>query len=392
MPDMRVTVLTSLYPTPVRPFEGVFVEHRWRAMSRRGHDVAVVQPLPLAPPLLARGHRAELRRVPTLAHQHGITVIRPRYLHVPNLPLWNARRFSRAGGTALRKLQPEVVVADYAWPAAAAVPTLHASAIPAVISARGSDLRIAAARPRLERELVRALQSAAGWCGVARHLVVALDRLAGKPGEGRVVFNGIDTELFRIRPRREARERLGISTEATVVLSVGHLIPRKDPLLALDTFATLTDRLEEPLLVLVGDGPLRRQLEDRVLGLGLVERVAFEGEQPQQRIADWYSAADCLLLCSSWEGRPNVVLESLACGLPVLATRTAGSSELLGRFPEMIADSRQPEELASRLLALLHSTPDPGDLRASVRASTWERSAEALERLLQDAVRGRRPL
>jgi teichuronic acid biosynthesis glycosyltransferase TuaC len=387
---MRVAVLTSLYPSPPHPFEGIFAERRWRAMAGRGHELTVIQPLPYSPPLLTRGRRAHLRGTPGLEDRCGITVHRPRYLHVPGLAVFNAGGFVRASTGWVRRLRPEIVVADYAWPAAAALPHLSRSDIPGVICARGSDLRIATENPRLRMRFVRALRSSAGWCGVAEHLVAELDRLAELPGKGRLVPNGVDLELFRIRPSRDIRWELGIPLHASLILVVGHLIPRKDPVLSLETFASIAESLTTPQIVFIGDGPLRDQVHARARELGVAHQITIDGELPPERLAEWYAAADCLLLSSSWEGRPNVVLEALASGLPVLATDSQGSAELLGRFPEMIVASRDPRRLGDSLRNLLAAPPDSALLRDTALPFSWQSSCDALEACLDDAMLGAR--
>jgi glycosyltransferase involved in cell wall biosynthesis len=391
MPEMRVAVLTSLFPSPQRPFEGVFAERRWRVMADRGHSVTVVQPLPYSPPLVVRGTRAALRKAPRQAWQNGMLVHRPRYLHVPGCPVWNARRFVGVGGRACRDLGPEVVVADYAWPAAAVVPRLHRTGVPGVVSARGSDLRIAGSHATLERLFIQALQASAGWCGVAEHLVREMDRMAERPGRGRLVPNGVDADLFQIRPRPAARSQLGLDPDSTVVLVVGHLIPRKDPLLALRTFASAAPSLADARLVFIGDGPLLSELRGEARQLGIDDRTSTPGVESPSRLAQWYAATDCLLLCSSWEGRPNVVLEALACGRPVLATHTDGSAELLHEHPAFLADDRDPGRLGQRLLRLLDDPPDPARLRDSVLPLTWQSSCDVLEECLRTAISGDRP-
>lgn len=384
---MRIAVLTSLYPTSVRPLEGVFAERRWTRMQARGHALRVVQPLPLAPRRLGPRRWTELGRTPGREERAGIPVERPRYLHLPGRALRNARAFSARGVRALLAGgRPDVVVADYAWPAAMAAEALRAAGVPFVVHGRGSDVLQVAGEAGLAEPLARCLRTAGHWCAVSRDLVRRMDELGGRPGHGVLVPNGVDGELFAPRERAAARAALGLDPRAELVLVVGHLIERKDPLLALEAFGRLARRRPAARLVLIGRGPLRARLEERLAGAAPAGTVRLVGEVAPEELARWYAAANALLLCSRREGRPNVVLEALACGLPVLATPAGGTGELLDGLPGALCAERDPEALAAALARLLDAPPGSQELRERVAGLTWERSLDALEGCLRQAI------
>ncbi len=387
---MRIEVLTSLYPTAVRPYEGLFAERRWTLMAARGHEVHVVQPLPWSASWLPRARWRELARTPAREQRGGIEIERPRYAHLPGRARANARAFARAGVRALeRRPRPDVVVLDYAWPAAAAAPLLAGRGIPCVVNGRGSDVLEVAGEAGLASQLAAFLGAAGHWCGVSSDLVRALDRLGGAEGRGVLVPNGVDQELFRPRDREECARALGLgaSPGGRLVLVCGHLIERKDPLLALEVFARGSEASDR--LVFLGRGPLLAALEQGIRSRGLAGRAELRAEVPPAELARWYGAADLLLLTSRREGRPNVVLEALASGRPVLATEAGGTAECLGPWrARMLATTRDPERLARQMQALLAAPPAPAELRASVAHLTWQASLDGLERCLAAAVAG----
>ncbi len=386
---MKIGVLTSLYPSSVRPHEGIFAERRWSGMRRRGHDVRVVHPLPFAPCAFAgrwlgRPQWSLIARTPRAEVREEIEIGRPRYAHIPGFALANARAFARAGFDALQAGgELELVVLDYAWPAAMSASLWADVGIPSVISGRGSDVLAVAQTPRLARALGLALRQSGHWCGVSQDLVTAMDRLAGAERRGMLVPNGVDFDLFQVRDRGLARQRLECKAQGALVLVVGHLISRKDPLLALEAFARGAPPDAE--LVFVGTGELERELRRRVRELDLERRVQFRGEQAADTLPWWYAACDVLLLTSSREGRPNVVLEALACGRPVVATRAGGTAVLLEGFAGTLVDSREPELLARALSAMLARAPAPQRCREQVQALSWEQSLGSLEACLNAA-------
>jgi len=375
---MRIAVVTSLFPSPPRPREGVFAEERWRRMKERGHEPSVIHPQPHAPPL-ARGSWAEIAAMPAREVRAGLDVVRPRYWHVPGRAAGNARRFARGAWRALER--PDVVVCDYAWPAAAIAERCARAGLACVVNGRGSDVLQVAGEAGLRVPLARALRAAGTWCAVSADLVRAMDEIAGRPGVGRLVPNGVDAARFHPRDRAACRAQLGIGAGA-LVLVVGHWIPRKDPLLALAAFAAGAP--PDARLWFVGRGPLEGELRAEVESAGLGERVRLVGERTPDELAELYGAADLLLSTSRREGRPNVVLEALASGRPVLATAAGGTEEVLDD-PRMLARERDPARLGGMLAALLADPPAPRELARRVAGLTWEASLDALERVLEQA-------
>ena len=234
---MKIAVLTSLYPGPPRPYEGVFAERRWTGMQARGHDVRVIHVVPWAPSWLG-GRRGELAEMPEEEFRSKVHVERPRYFHVPRMARRNAKAFARTGVRAiLAGDRPDVVVADYAWPASCAVAALNAAGIPNVVNGRGSDVLEVAGEAGLRDELAENLSRTTAWCAVSRDLVQRMDGLSGLTSRrGVLVPNGVDLETFRPQDRLAARRAVGWDDEGPLVLVVGHLIPRKDPVLALKAF------------------------------------------------------------------------------------------------------------------------------------------------------------
>ncbi len=385
---MNIAVLTSLYPSAVRPSEGIFAERRWSRMAARGHRVQVTHPLPRTPFSFGREEWGELRRMARHEERAGIQIERPRYFHVPRRARANARRFASCGvKRVLARGRPDVVVADYAWPAARAVHALERLGVPLVVSGRGSDVLQVAGEAGLAEDLSDCLRRAGSWCAVSRDLVETMDGLGGRPGRGVLVPNGVDLDTFAPGDRSAARERLALPEDAAVVLVVGHLIERKDPLLALRTWARWAQGEARPTrLVLVGRGPLRASLMAEIARTGRADDVLLVPRADAAELARWYAAADVLLLTSWREGRPNVVLEALACGRAVLATEAGGTGELLEGLEGMLATTREVDALARALKDVIEAGHDAQELRAHASRFSWDAGLDALEDCLQGAL------
>ncbi len=143
-----------------------------------------------------------------------------------------------------------------------------------------------------------------------------------------VVRNGVDHQAITQARPVNLHEEFQIPADRKVVLFVGRLDPQKDPILLLHAIEDVGSPCPTHA-VFVGDGPERETLELAAVTLGVDDRVTFAGRRDD--VFGLMKGADCLVLPSRWEGLPNVILEAMSVGLPVIATRAHGSAELLER-------------------------------------------------------------
>lgn len=185
---------------------------------------------------------------------------------------------------------------------------------------------------------------------VHRHLV---ERQGLPARKVRTIMNGIDTQLFSPdAPAAAAREALGVPAQALVVGTVGRLVPVKDQDSLLHAFAQVAPTTPQARLVVVGEGPLRAQLEAQASGLGIRERVHFAGGR--RDVHQLLPAFDVFVLSSISEGLPLTVLEAMACGLPVISTDVGALKEAVENGQTgLLVPSRQPAALAQAIGTLL---------------------------------------
>src|SRR5207247_6103231 len=112
-------------------------------------------------------------------------------------------------------------------------------------------------------------------------------------------------------------------------------------------------RHSPPLIVLVGGGPAQGALEEEIQRRRLADHVRLAGPQPHREIPHWIAAADALCLPSHNEGCPNVVLEALACGRPVVASSVGAVPEFVDAESGAVVPPREPEQLAAALTAVV---------------------------------------
>lgn len=172
-------------------------------------------------------------------------------------------------------------------------------------------------------------------------------RRLGVPGRRiHLIPNGVGS--LDLGNRDPARARLGLSKTDRAIGFVGRLVPQKDPLLALAAFSRLGD--PSTTLIIIGDGPLRDAVEAEIHRLGIDQKVMLLGEQPAR---DLMPAFDLLVLSSRYEGLSYVVLEALSAGIPIAATCTGGTQELLGSGAGLVVPVGDEEALSRALSELL---------------------------------------
>jgi teichuronic acid biosynthesis glycosyltransferase TuaC len=391
---ISVLTFSTLYPNREMPYHGIFVEHRLRRLLAGGEVASmVVAPVPWFPfGDKMFGRYATFARVPREERRHGITVLHPRYALIPTIGMSSAPFLMYASLQAFfaRLLQArfrfDLIDAHYFYPdGVAAVLLGRRLGKPVVITARGTDVNLLP-EYRVPRRLIRwAAAQAAGLITVSEALRERLIEL-GVPGSRiQVLRNGVDLELFAPQDRAAARRELGLDADGPIVLSVGWLIPRKGHDLAIRAAAAMP----EVTLVIVGEGPKATTLKRLAAQLGSNERVRFLGSTPQEQLAAVYSAADVLVLASSREGLPNVVLEALACGTPVVASAVWGTPEVVaGPVAGRLIQERTPEAIAAAIRDLLADPPARAAVRAYAERFAWGPTTAGQIRMFRSILAG----
>jgi glycosyltransferase involved in cell wall biosynthesis len=219
------------------------------------------------------------------------------------------------------------------------------------------------------RQALRGCDAVISVCGALRDRMVELGAPAKKIS---VIPNGVDLELFPLVERAEARAALGLPADAQIVLSVGALKELKGHHVTIEALQGVLPSSPRARLHILGEGPERPALETRIRQRGLGDRVFLVGERPNRELYLWYNAADCFCLASSREGWANVLMESLACGTPVVATNVWGAPEIVTTPEVGLLCAREPGDLAAKLQAALARTWDRAAIRAHVAGRTWE--------------------
>jgi len=335
------------------------------------------------------GEYGRYARVPRAERWEDCDVLHPRYGTVPGIGM-NIQAVSLARATLreLRRLRERglaaVIDAHYFYPDGVAAAWIgQRLRIPVVITARGSDINVLARHPVPRRLILRAAHQAAAVVTVSESLRTELIRMGVPADRVRTLRNGVDLVRFSPGDRAAARQSLGLT--ALTLLSVGRLVPGKGHALVVQAL----EQIPEAELVVVGDGPERNAIEEAVKAGGLMGRVRFTGALPHAKLVEYYRAADVMVLASASEGMPNVVLEALACGTPVVATAVGGIPEILDRSVGRVVASREPPQIAAAINELRASMPERAAVRSYAERFGWDDTIGSLAQLIEGLAANR---
>jgi teichuronic acid biosynthesis glycosyltransferase TuaC len=391
---MRVLILTKIFPNRVEPLSSPFNRQQFAELARfcEVHILATIPWFPGAKTLSRWSRAARLLDVPKEECIDGITVRHPRFVFVPRIlpglsgPLYAASLAS----TALEyRRRVDVVLGSWAYPDGfAAVLLAKMLGTPAVIKLHGSDMNVVARLTGPRRALKWALPRAERVVAVSKPLGESAVELGAPSDRVDIVANGIDRGRFRPRDKTSARRALGLPLDRSIVLYVGNIELHKGSLDLVRAFGALRKRRQDVLLLVVGNGAAMADCRRLASELGV--EASFVGAKPHDEVPQWMAACDVLTLPSWNEGTPNVVLEALASGRRVVATRVGGTpavvtSDVLG----VLVPPCDPAALAVAIEAVLSRPSDAFAVSAALDAPDWEESAQRLRSSLVAACERR---
>ena len=392
---LRVGMLTTGFPRYRGDLFGSFVFDLAAYLARRELSVEVVAPhaegVPTSEPMdgvrVWRFRYAVPARLERLAYGGGIPSNLKSSLWARMLVPFFLMGFLVGAVKMIRRCQ----VVHCHWTICGLVGYLATRCCrrPLVLSVRGSDVNLFSdgLMGCVSRRIWRSMDVI---IAVSEDLARQLEDNGVSREKIRVVYNGVREE-FAPGDTASSRRQLELPSSRFIVLFLGLLAPVKGVDVLLEAIHKLSDT--DLLCVLVGDGPLRAQLEQQVQTMGDEDRVCFAGQRPREEVADWLNAADLLVLPSFSEGRPNVVLEAMACAVPVVASNVGGVPELVsdGVTGRLVA-AGDSAELAAAIGELMK---DRGRLQAMGTAArdrvessgwTWEAAAQATDAIYAELV------
>jgi len=382
---LKVLVLTNLFPSPWDPLRSPFNRQQFERLGKH-HDVDVITAVDFRERFGRKRAPFSVNNVNAEQFVFFYPPLLGRSLHAA---CWLVSLLSQKL-RRLRRAHYDCLLLSWGYPDAAAASWLARHlGIPYVVKVHGSDLNVKAEQALIRPQIRHALRGAQGVVAVSQALADKAVAMGVDPARVHVLYNGVEPNLFTPGPLSDARTKLALPQDERILLYVGNLKDTKGCLDLLEAFPRVLATHPDANLLFVGSGPAREALLQRAAALGCAARVRLVGAVEHFALGDWFRAADLLCLPSHNEGVPNVVLEAMACGTPVVATRVGGIPEVLPEHAGILVDAHDRIGLEGALVDALGKPWDSGRIAAHASRFRWDENIQQLGDILQAAAMSR---
>ncbi|MDO9004528.1 MAG: glycosyltransferase [Aquabacterium sp.] len=368
----RIAVVTPILPVPVDKTRGRFIYETAQALSRQATVRVFLQQTqyPSIP-----GLRPRSPAPPPVGPDFtlpGIDVQAGTYPALPVLSrLTNGWACGRSLLPKLRAFAPDIVIGYWVYPeGAGALQAARQLHCPIVIGALGTDIHVRSGlSARMTGNTLREADAVITVSDAMTRFTVQHYQVSGQ--KVHTIVNGFNTTVFYPRPRGPLRAQHGLNDQHRLMVYVGRLIEAKGLRELIDAFERLAQRDPGVRLTLIGEGALRDELQATAQQRGMGDKVILTGGLLPQQVAEWMSNAELVVLPSWSEGYPNVLVEALACGCPVVATRVGGIPEIINDSNGVLVPTKNTAALENGLeQALRHPWSRSAISKAMTR--TWD--------------------
>jgi glycosyltransferase involved in cell wall biosynthesis len=382
---LKVLVLTNLFPSPWDPLRSPFNRQQFERLGEH-HDVDVITAVDFRERFGRKRASFSVKNVNAEQFVFFYPPLLGRSLHAA---CWLVSLLSQKL-RRLRRAHYDCLLLSWGYPDAAAASWLARHlGIPYVVKVHGSDLNVKAEQGLIRPQIRHALRGAQGVVAVSQALADKAVAMGVDPARVHVLYNGVEPNLFTPGSLSDARTKLSLPQDERILLYVGNLKDTKGCLDLLEAFPRVLATHPDANLLFVGSGPAREALLQRAAALGCAERVRLVGAVEHFALGDWFRAADLLCLPSHNEGVPNVVLEAMACGTPVVATRVGGIPEVLPEHAGILVDAHDRIGLEGALIDALGNAWDSDRIAAHASRFRWDENIQQLGDILQAAAMSR---
>jgi len=362
---MKVAILVGLFPPKRLAGTEIATYYMAGHLAQRGHEVHVITSLDEGLPEESYEQGFYIHRLPRIRNRFASAFV-----------------FCIDIVRAIRKINPEIIHVQSFCIAIPALISKKFYKIPYVLWGQGSDVYLPDPLTKMTSKIT--MQNADSMIALTEDMKQAMQSIYYR--DVAVVPNGIEFKEYM----SEAPVNMIKGSEKRI-LFVGRLYPVKGVQYLLQAMKIIHEEMPDVKLILVGDGEEREHLESLTDSLEIRERVEFAGRVLHKKVQDYMNQADVLVLPSLSEGFPLTILEAMACGLPIVATRVRGVPDIVENDTNgYLVDTKDPEQIAWALLKILENEQLRKNIsknnREKVKTYSWDKVVVQLERIYQKTL------
>jgi len=381
-----ILFISNLFPNPLNPNMASFNRQQIVALSHY-FDIDVVAPVPWQT-------KVKKKKIPSKSEVNSIVSYHPTYFYTPGTLrelygyffYWSIHSCVKK---LFKKKDYHAIYGSWLYPDGWACAKLAKElGVPLFLKVHGTDVnQLQPGSAVTHKSLEAVAQSKAVFC-VSQALKKRLIELGADADKLHVVYNGIDKSIFYPTSQIESRKTLGCSLREYILLYVGNLKQTKGLGELAVAFKQVLEchQFNDARLMIVGHGAYESTLKSKLNNMGIMDRVEFLGSLPLEMIAKLMNAVDLLCLPSYMEGVPNVVLEAIACGTPVVATSVGGIPELQQYNVQMsLVPPQEIDALTGAIISRLSCTNEIFNLSAR-NVDSWQDNATKVARFIEGTI------
>lgn len=361
----KLLIITNLYPLPWEPSRATFNRQQFEALAD-DYELSFLIPIAFIEWFKNRKQISQSDRKRYFPYFYTPKIGRRFYA------LFMFFSMLLHSGLWLRKNKPQKILASWAFPDAVASNWLsRILGCDLYVKVHGSDIDIQCQNKARAKQVVAMSKNAKGILSVSQALADKMVKLGIEESKIQVIYNGVDHEKFsQDTPRPFASDYL---------FFIGNLKRDKGVIELLEGFAQIADNNPELHLVYAGNGSMMSFLKEHAKKLNISHKIKFLGNINHDDVPQWLGHAKALVLPSYHEGVPNVLLEAMACGKPIIATNVGGIPEIIDeKYCGILIPKHNKQAVSDAITNIMGIPWDHEKIKSHSQNFSWHKNKEQL--------------
>jgi len=399
---IKVLILTHTFPTKYNPIAAIFLLNQLEEL-KKFCDIRIIFPHAYVPKIKIFNPYQRFSKIPLKERIKGISIYHPKYLMIPrilfgiiwktgflNLYLFIESYFSffaskKLAYDIMKKWNPDIIhIHGAGGEGLLGVKLKNEFHKPLLVTVYGEDITRYSKQIPYKYLAKSTLKNSDVIICQSKFLENEIKQMEISNKKFFIIPMGVNIKNFKFRNKNQARYKLNLPKNKKIILFVGGLIPRKGVEYLIRAVKIILKRDKNILCCIVGGGNLEKHLKKLTSDLKLDEYVRFFGKKINEEVAEYMNACDLFVLPSLNEGLPVVLCEALACGKPIVATRVAGTPELMNDDVGYLVKPKDVKDLAEKIILALNKKWGREKLLKRSRDFSVDNSAEKLSNIYRN--------